>query len=97
MTYDAKAMALQNAEFDAVAELAKQYRRIEMTAVVDDEYPRVRGDYERAMQALMAAVVANGRLPAPMTSRPHCSICNDTYEGCSKNYSGGWVGTPCPN
>ena len=31
------------------------------------------------------------------SSRPSCSVCEDNYEGCSKNYSGGWCGTRCPN
>lgn len=52
---------LQLAEFDAAAELAKQYRRVELTAVVDDEYPWVRADYERALVSLLAAAKANGR------------------------------------
>ena len=52
---------LQNKEFDAVAELAEQYRRITLTPVVDDDYPEVRYDYERAVRALMTAFKANKR------------------------------------
>lgn len=52
----------QNVEFDAVAELAAQYRRITLTAVVDDDYPEVRHGYESAMRTLIDAIRANGRL-----------------------------------
>lgn len=57
--------AAQNAEFDAVAELAKQYRRLTMTGIVDDDYPEVRHGYESALTALLDAIAANGhrRLP----------------------------------
>lgn len=52
----------QKNEFDAVAELAKQYRRIEMTAVVDDDYPSVRHEYENAVRLVIDAFKDNGRL-----------------------------------
>lgn len=52
----------QNAEFKAVDELAKQWRRIQMTPPVDDDYPEVRHDYEGAVRGAMAAFKANGRL-----------------------------------
>lgn len=51
----------QRAEFDAVAELCKQYRRITLTPIVDDDYPEVRHDYENAMRSLLRAIKANGR------------------------------------
>ena len=54
-------MALQNSEFDAVAELAKQYRRITMTPVVDDDYPEVRHDYDSALNWLLVAAKNNNR------------------------------------
>lgn len=54
-------IALQNAEFDAAVELAKQYRRITMTPVVDDDFPEVKFDYDRAADAFLRAAVANGR------------------------------------
>jgi phage-related protein len=38
----------------------------------------------------------NERVVIKPERRPSCSVCNDEYEGCSRNYSGGWVGTPCP-
>jgi len=59
---DMSRIDLQNKEFDAVKGLAEQYRRITMTAVVDDDYPEVRHGYETAMSTLLAAVVANGRM-----------------------------------
>jgi hypothetical protein len=62
MPVDAKAMKAQTDEFDAVAELAKQYRRIEMTPVVDDDYPEVRHGYEGAIQRLITALRNNGRI-----------------------------------
>jgi hypothetical protein len=33
------AIELQNAEFDALTELAKQWGRLQMTPPVDDDYP----------------------------------------------------------
>lgn len=51
----------QTAEFDAVKELARQMRRIELTPIVDDDYMEVRTDYETAVQAVMDAFAANGR------------------------------------
>lgn len=54
-------IGLQNLEFDAVQEMAVQWRRLSMTAVVDDDYPEVRHDYEGAMSGLMRALKANGR------------------------------------
>lgn len=56
-------MQTQRDEFDAVAELAKQYRRLTMTLIVDDDYPEIRHDYEGALQTLIKALEANGRLP----------------------------------
>ncbi|SRR5258706_5329034 len=51
----------QNLEFDAVNELALQWRRLQLTAVVDDDYPAVRNDYEVAMSQLARMMKANGR------------------------------------
>jgi NTP pyrophosphatase (non-canonical NTP hydrolase) len=48
-----------NKEFEAVAQLAKDYRRISMTPIVDDDYPEVRHDYESAMDGLKAALQVN--------------------------------------
>lgn len=54
-------METQAAEFDAMSKLAEQWRRITMTAVVDDDYPEVRHDYERAASAFVTARAVNGR------------------------------------
>jgi hypothetical protein len=54
-------IAYQTAEFDAVEKLAEQYRRLSLTAVVDDDYPAVRHDYENALKALLEACAYNGR------------------------------------
>lgn len=51
----------QSAEFDAAAEFAKQVRRLELTAIVDDDYPAIRHDYEGALRSLIVALHFNGR------------------------------------
>lgn len=56
-------ITLQNAEFEAVDELAKQWRRLQMTPVVDDDYPAVRSSYEGAVNRMLKACMANGRRP----------------------------------
>lgn len=63
---------LLNAEFDAVAALAEQYRRIQMTPIVDDDYPEVRHKYEGAVRGFLKAAQANGRaaLTDAIVSRP---------------------------
>lgn len=55
------AIGLQNAEFDAVSELSRQWRRIQLTPVVDDDYPEVRHGYESAVRAFLEACHKNGR------------------------------------
>lgn len=65
MTTDKK-IAAQRAEFDAADSLAFHLRRLNMTAVVDDDYQAVRGDYEAALAAFMQAVEINrGKVPPP--------------------------------
>ena len=54
-------IALQNKEFDALDKLAKQWRRLQMTPVVDDDYPEVRHDYEGALSTFLTACKKNGR------------------------------------
>ena len=51
----------QRAEFDAIAELAKQYSRTSATPIVDDDYPEVRLEYERAISVAIQAMRENGR------------------------------------
>lgn len=60
----------QRAEFNAVAELAAQYRRIELCPIVDDDYPEVRHGYESALRSLLDALAANGRVPKPEVRTP---------------------------
>lgn len=59
----------QNREFDAAAELAKQWRRLQMTAPVDDDFPEVKFDYDRAARAFVKAWRANGGVDDPIS--PH--------------------------
>lgn len=58
---DAAAFTQQKEEFDACVELTKQFRRLEITPIVDDDYPEVRHCYEGALRAFLRACVANGR------------------------------------
>lgn len=61
-------MKLQSNEFDAVLRLRDQYRRIELTPVVDDDYPEVRYGYESAIKELIEAMIANGRIQQQTSS-----------------------------
>jgi hypothetical protein len=54
-------MKIQRAEFDACAELAKHYRCITQTPPVDDDYPSVRYEYDRAVGDFLKACKDNGR------------------------------------
>lgn len=56
-----KRLALQKAEFDAADAFAKEVRRIQLTPVVDDDYPAVRECYEFALMRLIQALKKNGR------------------------------------
>jgi hypothetical protein len=51
----------QREEFDAADRFAKELRRVSMTAVVDDDYPEVRHDYESALANLFLAMKKNDR------------------------------------
>jgi hypothetical protein len=51
----------QTREFDAVAKLCEQYRRVTLTAIVDDDYPGVRAEYDDAVRATIRAFRENGR------------------------------------
>jgi hypothetical protein len=55
-------MDLQNAEFDALTELAKKWETLRRVPVVDDDYPLYRGYYEGAMMDFIEAIRANGRV-----------------------------------
>lgn len=53
---------LQNAEFDTLTELAKQWNILCRIAVVDDDYPSHRMVYEAALANFIDAIRVNGRL-----------------------------------
>ena len=55
-------MERQNKEFDAVQRLTQEYRRIQLTPVVDEDYPAVRHGYEGAVYSLIKAFKENGRI-----------------------------------
>lgn len=61
-------MALQGAEFEAVNRLATEWRVLQMTPPVDDDYPYIRSGYERAVQGFLKACQANGRLSPPVAT-----------------------------
>ena len=58
---DKDKMTTQGDEFEAVDRLAQQWKRIQLTPVVDNDYPAVRHDYDSAVQAAIRAFKANGR------------------------------------
>lgn len=82
MTKKADAIDLQRAEFDAVGKLATEYKRIQFTPIVDDDYPAVRHDYEGAMRDTVRALISNGRLQpnvgAPTWIRQYQDECQRT-------------------
>lgn len=55
-------IALMNAELGAARDFAQALRRHNETAVVDDDYPRVRYEYDAAARRLIEAFKNNGRL-----------------------------------
>lgn len=58
---DFNKMLMQSKEFDAASKFAEQLRRHNQTAVVDDDYPQVRHEYEGALCAFIEAMANNGR------------------------------------
>lgn len=58
-------IALQNKEFEAMEELAKQWRRLQMTPPVDDDYEQVRFEYDQARRSFNDAQRANARWKVP--------------------------------
>ena len=54
-------MEAQRVEFDAMASLAEQYRRLTHTPIVDDDYPEVRYQYESALLEFIKSMKQNGR------------------------------------
>lgn len=78
-------IAAQIAEFDAADKFAAALRRHNMTAVVDDDYPQVRHEYEDALANLLDAMRANHRFKDAgnrygLTAVRHDSISADVLE-----------------
>lgn len=67
---DQKDMITQKAEFDAFEKLAERWRIMRNVAVVDDEYPRVRHEWESALATFCEAMQANGRGPNGRPAQP---------------------------
>lgn len=75
-------MIKQRNEFDAADQFAKALARHNATPVVDDDYPRVRHDYESALHVFIKAMAANGRINRRVVVSPelvheaeaHCPI-----------------------
>ena len=59
---DMSRIELQNAEFDALTNLSKEWAMLRNVPVVDDDYPRARGRYEEARKVFVEAITANGRI-----------------------------------
>lgn len=53
----------QSREFDAVATLATAFHNL--PAIVDDDYPRMRHQYEHAVRELIIRFRENGRIESP--------------------------------
>lgn len=54
-------MNLQSKEFDAAENLAKLLKTLQYTPVIDDDYPRVRHEYESALADFIQSMKDNGR------------------------------------
>lgn len=54
-------METQRAEFDAMERLAKSWKALQLTPIVDDDYPEYRHYYESALRGFLEACKANGR------------------------------------
>lgn len=54
-------LKLQKAEFDAADRFAKKLKAHSQVAVVDDDYPMVRHEYESALLGLITAMRQNSR------------------------------------
>jgi hypothetical protein len=59
---DTAALDRQNKEFSALTALAKKWKALANTAVVDDDYPEMRHYYESAMKDFIDAIRENGRI-----------------------------------
>lgn len=54
-------LVTQRAEFDAMAHLAAEWRRLNMTPIVDDDYPEIRHAYESELAVFIEAMCNNDR------------------------------------
>lgn len=63
---DMQKLELQRAEFDAMSALADAYRGL--PPIVDDDYPRMRNRYERALRFALVAFMNNGRFDVEYVS-----------------------------
>ena len=59
--YNAQRMKLQSDEFEAAGKFADATHDVLATPVVDDDYPRVRHQYEGALRELISSLKANMR------------------------------------
>lgn len=61
MSLNFSVLEKQSREFDAVEKLSKCYKNIQLTPIVDDDYPEIRHHYESAIYELIQAMKNNGR------------------------------------
>jgi len=66
----------QNAEFDTLTTLAREWKILQGIAVVDDDYPAYRARYETALQKFITALGENGRFNRAQRSRHPADIVN---------------------
>lgn len=52
-------MELQSREFNAMNELSKAWRTLQKVAIVDDDYPYYRSQYEVSLRTFLKAVREN--------------------------------------
>lgn len=50
-----------NAEFKALDEVIKQYKRIQMTPCIDDDFPQVLFEYDQSVRTFLDKCKDNGR------------------------------------
>lgn len=77
--------------FDALAATSDEYADAVSTKIAALSW-RCKADAWRAAAQLTRDVAKDA---SPKI--PSCSVCNDNPAECSRNYSGGWIGTKCPD
>jgi NTP pyrophosphatase (non-canonical NTP hydrolase) len=90
--FDMSGIERQNAEFDALTKLTKQWSRLQMTPVVDDDYPAVRAEYEAALRTFMEAIQKNGRRVAVAMIPPTGSLTLETLRQANASRVEAWHG-----